>query len=128
MTAAADRARRVLLGGSLLEIVTAGLLATGRLAGKDVALADEDAKRSGSFRRVWIFFLLVLTTTRAAAAVSRTAAVWRLVLAIHVCEIALFWREALDRAREGKLTLEGRVLVPAVLIIPSVMLSAWPTE
>jgi len=120
------RLRRLLMGGAALELAAAAGIVSG--AAPDVLLVDAAAKSSATFRRLWVAFLLVLAASRAAAAASRARTTFRLTLFIHVVELAFFWREAYDRAREGTLDARGRVLVAAVLIIPASMLLVGPSE
>ena len=123
----AESQRRVLIFGALLEWAAAAATASG-LAPDVHILAGDKEKNDPAMKRLMVLFLVILGASRAACASSRTRSTWQLTLLIHVAEALYFWREAAERAKEGKLDAVRRAFCLILLGIPSSLLIVGPSD
>jgi len=97
-----QRTRNILMGGAALEFAILLKSAVVPPSSNEELhpFADEEAKRSTSFRRIWYLFTSLLGSSRLACALSQPAPskpLWAFTVWLHLAELVFFYKEALDK-------------------------------
>lgn len=123
-----QRLNRFLLGGSALEffILSTLIFRTPKDNREFHMFCDEEGNKSGSFKRLWMFFVFTLGASRLACYHNRCKEVWTLTLALHCAEVAFFYVEALRSKR--KIDLAGKGFLVVLLGIPGLLFSVGPSN
>jgi membrane protease YdiL (CAAX protease family) len=125
MSTGPERAlNRALVIGTLVEVLSVARLLRGDSVLEVQPFSDDRALQSKSYRRLLLFFVSMLGSSRALTYYyEREKSIWAMCLFVHVAECGYFFSEA---ASSDGLEPKAKILLSVIPGIPLLLLATGP--